>query len=73
MVLTSQVFAIMGGTAEDWQTAAICKSAGHYLYNHEIGGYRLNTDFHEEKFNMGRMFGFAYGEKKMVLFSHICQ
>ncbi len=72
MVLTSQVFAIMGGTAEDWQTAAICKSAGHYLYNHEIGGYRLNTDFHEEKFNMGRMFGFAYGEKENgAVFSHM--
>lgn len=72
MVLTSQVFAIMGGTAEDWQTAGICKSADHYLYNREIGGYRLNTDFHEEKFNMGRMFGFAYGEKENgAVFSHM--
>ncbi|MCX4327286.1 MAG: cellobiose phosphorylase [Lachnospiraceae bacterium] len=72
MVLTSQVFAIMGGTAENWQAEEICKSASHYLYNKETGGYRLNTDFKEEKFNMGRMFGFAYGEKENgAVFSHM--
>ena len=72
MVLVSQVFAIMGGTANDWQAEGICKSAGHYLYNKETGGYRLNTNFNEEKFNMGRMFGFAYGEKENgAVFSHM--
>ncbi len=72
MVLTSQVFAIMGGTAEDWQVEKICQSADRYLFNKEIGGYRLNTDFEEEKFNMGRMFGFAYGEKENgAVFSHM--
>lgn len=72
MVLTGQVFAIMGGTALDWQVEEICKSADHYLYNREIGGYRLNTNFKEEKFNMGRMFGFAYGEKENgAVFSHM--
>ena len=72
MVLTSQVFAIMGGTAKNWQVEKICKSADHYLYNEEIGGYRLNTNFKEEKFNMGRMFGFAYGEKENgAVFSHM--
>ena len=72
MVLTGQVFAIMGGTAKDWQVEQICRSADHYLYNKEIGGYRLNTDFKEEKFNMGRMFGFAYGEKENgAVFSHM--
>ena len=40
------------------------RSADHYLYRPEIGGYRLNTDFGELKFNLGRMFGFAYGEKE---------
>jgi len=72
MILTGQVFAIMGGTAQDWQVEKICKSADHYLYNKEIGGYRLNTNFKEEKFNMGRMFGFAYGEKENgAVFSHM--
>ena len=72
MMLTGQVFAIMSGTAEDRQIEKITRSADHYLYQKEIGGYRLNTDFHELKFDMGRMFGFAYGEKENgAVFSHM--
>lgn len=72
MMLTGQVFAIMSGVAEDSQIKKITKSADHYLYQKEIGGYRLNTDFHELKFDMGRMFGFAYGEKENgAVFSHM--
>ena len=72
MMLTGQVFAIMSGTAEDSQIEKITRSADHYLYQKEIGGYRLNTDFHELKFDMGRMFGFAYGEKENgAVFSHM--
>ena len=72
MMLTGQVFAIMSGTAEDEQVAAVARSADRYLYKKEAGGYRLNTDFHELKFDMGRMFGFAYGEKENgAVFSHM--
>ena len=72
MMLTGQVFAIMGEVAEDPQIRSIIKSADHYLYEKEIGGYRLNTDFHELKFDLGRMFGFAYGEKENgAVFSHM--
>lgn len=72
MMLTGQVFAIMGYVATDAQIRKITKSADHYLYNQKIGGYRLNTDFHELKFDMGRMFGFAYGEKENgAVFSHM--
>lgn len=72
MMLTGQVFAIMSGTADDGQVQAITRSADRYLYRKEIGGYRLNTDFHELKFDMGRMFGFAYGEKENgAVFSHM--
>ena len=72
MMLTGQVFAIMSGTATDNQIGQICKSADHYLYDAAIGGYRLNTDFKELKFDMGRMFGFAYGEKENgAVFSHM--
>ncbi len=72
MMLTGQVFAIMSGTAEQEQVEKICKSADSYLYDKEVGGYRLNTNFHEEKFNLGRMFGFAYGEKENgAVFSHM--
>lgn len=72
MMLTGQVFAIMSGVAEESHVHKIVKSADHYLYQKETGGYRLNTDFHELKFDMGRMFGFAYGEKENgAVFSHM--
>jgi cellobiose phosphorylase len=72
MMLTGQVFSIMSGTASDEQIHSICQSADRYLYEKEAGGYRLNTDFHEEKFDLGRMFGFAYGEKENgAVFSHM--
>ena len=72
MMLTGQVFAIMSGTASEEQVKDICVAADHYLYDAAIGGYRLNTDFHELKFDMGRMFGFAYGEKENgAVFSHM--
>ena len=72
MMLTGQVFAIMSGTASNNQIADIVKAADNYLYRKEIGGYRLNTDFHELKMDLGRMFGFAYGEKENgAVFSHM--
>ena len=72
MMLTGQVFAVMSGTATPRQVEEIAGSADRYLYRREIGGYRLNTDFHELKFDMGRMFGFAYGEKENgAVFSHM--
>lgn len=72
MMLTGQVFAIMSGTAQKDHVQKICNSADHYLYDAEIGGYRLNTNFHMQKFNLGRMFGFAYGEKENgAVFSHM--
>ena len=62
----------MSGTADPEQTKQICKSADHYLYDAKAGGYRLNTDFKEQKYDMGRMFGFAYGEKENgAVFSHM--
>lgn len=72
MMLTSQVFTIMSGTATGEQIAEIVKSADKYLYDAAVGGYRLNTDFHEIKMDLGRMFGFAYGHKENgAVFSHM--
>lgn len=72
MMLTGQVFAIMGGTADEERIRSIVKSADKYLYDRRAGGYRLNTDFHERKTDLGRMFGFAYGEKENgAVFSHM--
>lgn len=72
MMLTGQVFTIMSGTATKEQSAKIIKAADKYLYQKEIGGYRLNTDFKELKTDLGRMFGFAYGHKENgAVFSHM--
>ncbi|EFW88391.1 GH36-type glycosyl hydrolase domain-containing protein [Streptococcus equinus] len=72
MMLTGQVFPIMNFVATDEQIRKITASADHYLYRQEIGGYRLNTDFKEIKTDLGRMFGFAYGEKESgAVFSHM--
>ncbi len=72
MMLTGQVFTVMSGTATDEQVKAIAASADKYLYEKERGGYALNTDFHELKTDLGRMFGFAYGHKENgAVFSHM--
>lgn len=72
MMLTGQVFAIMGNVADDTRIQKIVRAADRYLYRGEIGGYRLNTDFGEVKSDLGRMFGFAYGEKENgAVFSHM--
>ena len=72
MMLTGQVFAIMSATAKKDAVIAIINSAKKYLYKKEIGGYVLNTDFEELKTDLGRMFGFAYGDKENgAVFSHM--
>lgn len=72
MMLTGQVFALMSKTATPQQMLSVSRSAKKYLYDASIGGYRINTDFGEEKYDMGRMFGFAYGEKENgAVFSHM--
>lgn len=72
MMLTGQVFAIMSQTATEEQVGEIVKAADKYLYDEAIGGYRLNTNFHEVKTDLGRMFGFAFGHKENgAVFSHM--
>ena len=72
MMLTGQVFALMSRTADKGQMKQVVASARDYLFDASIGGYRINTDFKEEKYDMGRMFGFAYGEKENgAVFSHM--
>lgn len=72
MMLTGQVFAIMSGAATNEQIEEICRAADKYLYDGQAGGYRLNTNFHEMKTDLGRMFGFAYGHKENgAVFCHM--
>lgn len=72
MMLTGEVFTVMSGVATDDQIKEIVKSADEYIYDASIGGYKLNTDFQEIKTDMGRMFGFSYGQKENgAVFSHM--
>lgn len=72
MTLTGQVFTLMGGIASDEQAAQIVRAADHYLYDENVGGYRLNTDFGNHPPRLGRMFGFAFGHKENgAMFSHM--
>jgi len=85
MTLTGQTFALMGGVATDEQAREIVRSADRYLYDPNVGGYRLNSDFggvalHAStrdgtsalSTSLGRGFGFAFGHKENgAMFSHM--
>ncbi len=72
MMLTGQVFTLLSGTAEEGQAREIVSAADRYLFDGNRGGYCLNTNFHEVKLDMGRMFGFAYGHKENgAVFCHM--
>jgi cellobiose phosphorylase len=72
MTLTGQVFTLMGGIAADEQAREIVRAVDRYLYEAQLGGYRLNTDFGEVLLNLGRCFGFAFGHKENgAMFSHM--
>jgi cellobiose phosphorylase len=76
MTLTGQVFTLMGGIATDEQAWQIVQAANRYLYDPNVGGYRLNTDFgpasESLSMSLGRCFGFAYGHKENgAMFSHM--
>ena len=72
MTLTGQVFALMGGIATDEQALDVVRAVDRYLFDPKVGGYRLNTDFGETLFSLGRCFGFAFGHKENgAMFSHM--
>ena len=72
MTLTGQVFPVMMGIATEEQIEKVVAAVEHYLFDKNIGGYRLNTNFKEVKLDLGRCFGFAYGHKENgAIFSHM--
>ncbi|MBU4305316.1 MAG: cellobiose phosphorylase [Candidatus Omnitrophica bacterium] len=73
MTLTGQVFPILNGIASKKQIALIYRAACKYLKDKKLGGFRLNTNFKDPHFDLGRAFAFAYGEKENgAIFSHMC-
>ena len=72
MTLAGQVFPIMGNIATNKQILEIVKTVRKYLKDKDHGGFRLNTNFHENRMDLGRAFSFAYGEKENgAFFSHM--
>lgn len=72
MTLTGQVFPVMMGVSTDEQTGKVVDAVNRYLFDRNIGGYRLNSNFHEVKLDLGRCFGFAFGHKENgAMFSHM--
>ncbi|MDD5073233.1 MAG: cellobiose phosphorylase [Candidatus Omnitrophica bacterium] len=72
MKLASQVFAIMSGCATDSQIRKMWQSIKKYLKDPGLGGFRLGTDFRTVYMDLGRAFGFAYGDKENgAFFNHM--
>jgi cellobiose phosphorylase len=72
MMLASQVFAIMSGVASDAQVNKTWGSIRKYLEDTSLGGFRLNTDFRHPVMELGRAYGFAFGDKENgAFFSHM--
>lgn len=64
MMLASQVFPILSGVAETHHIVKISKSLLRYLKDKDFYVFRLNTDFGHLKLNLGRAFGFSFGDKE---------
>jgi cellobiose phosphorylase len=72
LFLQSQVFPIMSGIATDHQIRRIWKSVNLYLKDKRLNGFRLNTDFEDIYLDLGRAFGFSYGDKENgAIFCHM--
>ncbi|MDD5566109.1 MAG: cellobiose phosphorylase [Candidatus Omnitrophica bacterium] len=72
MMLATCVCAIMSGVATDAQIKKIWASIKTHLYDTHLKGFRLNTDFGGPYLDLGRAFGFSYGDKENgAFFSHM--
>lgn len=72
MTLTGQVFPIFAGVADERRIRQVIGAVNEHLWDHDLQGFRLNTDFGDNQFDLGRAFSFAYGEKENgSVFSHM--
>ncbi|MDW7754905.1 MAG: cellobiose phosphorylase [Brevefilum sp.] len=72
MTLTGQVFPLMAGIATYQQAERVVQTADRYLYDNNLNGYLLNTNFKNNPHELGRAFSFAYGHKENgAVFSHM--
>ncbi|HRY78650.1 MAG TPA: cellobiose phosphorylase, partial [Candidatus Izemoplasmatales bacterium] len=72
MSLTGQTMALLNETVTRSQAQTLAKTTRRMLFDESIGGYRLNSDYHHIRTQLGRAFGFAYGHKENgAIFSHM--
>ncbi|MDD5069182.1 MAG: cellobiose phosphorylase, partial [Candidatus Omnitrophica bacterium] len=72
LLLPSQVFPIFSEAATKDQIKSVWKSLKKHLIDKKLSGIRLNTDFGKNCLNLGRAFGFAYGDKENgAFFNHM--
>ena len=73
MLLASQAFAIMSGAASEKQVKQLWRAIKRYLQDKQLGGFRLNTNFNSHHhLDLGRAFGFSYGDKENgAFFNHM--
>ncbi len=72
MNLTGQAMALLSQTATFDQAVKTAKTTRTKLFQPQLGGYQLNTNYHQVLTNMGRAYGFAYGHKENgAVFSHM--
>ncbi len=70
--LTGQTMALLCQTATKKQAIELSRTTKKHLFNKKIGGYHLNSNYNKVLTNMGRAFGFAYGQKENgAIFSHM--
>lgn len=73
MTLTGQAFPVLSGIADNNRIKTLFRNAKKYLKDPARTGFRLNTDFNENRYNLGRAFSFSYGEKENgAFFNHMC-
>ncbi len=72
IALTGQAMALLAKTPSAEQATSIAAHTKAKLFNPNIGGYHLNTNYQKILTNMGRAFGFAYNHKENgAIFSHM--
>ena len=72
MMLPSQVFALMSGGVNTKRHKQLWTSIKKHLKDKILGGFRLNTNFGDIYPQLGRAFGFSYGDKENgAVFSHM--
>lgn len=70
--LTVHAMALISNIPSIDFSKSLAKAVKEKLYEKEIGGYRLNTNYNKVLTNMGRAYGFAYGHKENgAVFCHM--